>query len=104
VITTKRVYKDLEREGFVRTRSGRSTVVVEIPEEKAVAYLREPLEEAVRDCVDGSAGRTQSEGSRELRNPETALENPTGSALWTKWSVSSSTRRVLGRLSAMACA
>ena len=51
VITTRRVYEDLEREGFVRTRSGRGTVVAQIPEEKAAAYLREPFEEAISETV-----------------------------------------------------
>jgi GntR family transcriptional regulator len=51
VITTRRVYKDLEREGFVRTRSGRGTVVTEVPKEMVAAYLREPFEEAVRETI-----------------------------------------------------
>ncbi len=68
VITTRRVYKDLEREGFVRTRSGRGTVVVEIPDEKAAAYLREPFEEAVRETVRTGqrAGLTEEEMLRFL--------------------------------------
>jgi DNA-binding transcriptional regulator YhcF (GntR family) len=51
VITTRRVYKDLERDVFVRTRSGRGTVDVEIPDEKVAAYFREPFEKAVRETV-----------------------------------------------------
>ena len=51
VITTRRVYEDLEREGFVRTRSGRGTVVAKITEEDKRAYLREPFEEAIRETV-----------------------------------------------------
>jgi GntR family transcriptional regulator len=68
VITTHRVYKDLEREGFVRTRSGRGTVVTEIPEEKVAAYLREPFEEAVRETVRTGrrAGFTEEEMLRFL--------------------------------------
>lgn len=68
VITTRRVYEDLEREGFVRTRSGRGTVVVEIPEEKAAAYLREPFEEAVRETIRTGrrAGLTEEQVLRFL--------------------------------------
>ena len=33
VITTRRAYEDLEREGFILTRVGRGTVVAHIPEE-----------------------------------------------------------------------
>ena len=68
VITTRRVYGDLEREGFVRTRSGRGTVVAEITEEKVAAYLREPFEEAVRETVrmGRRAGQTGEEMLRFL--------------------------------------
>jgi GntR family transcriptional regulator len=68
VITTSRVYKDLERDGFVRTRSGRGTVVVEISKEKVAAYLREPFEEAVRETVrtERQAGLTEDEMIRFL--------------------------------------
>jgi len=55
VITTRRVYEDLEREGFIRTRPGRGTVVAEIPEEKMSAHRREPVERALREAV--RAGR-----------------------------------------------
>jgi GntR family transcriptional regulator len=64
VITTRRVYKDLEREGFVRTRSGRGPVVARIPEEKAAAYLREPFEEAIRETV--RTGRRAELGAEEM--------------------------------------
>jgi GntR family transcriptional regulator len=56
VITTRRVYEDLEREGFVLTRSGRGTVVARIPEEKMAALLREPVERALREAI-GAARR-----------------------------------------------
>ena len=67
-ITTRRVYKDLERDGFVRTRSGRGTVVTEIPDEKVAAYLREPFEEAVRETARTGrrAGFTEEEMLRFL--------------------------------------
>jgi GntR family transcriptional regulator len=55
VITTRRVYEDLEREGFILTRPGRGTVVAQIPEEKVAALLREPIVRALREAV--RAGR-----------------------------------------------
>ena len=68
MITTRRVYEVLEREGFVRTRSGRGTVVAEISEEKLVAYIREPFEEAIRETVRTGrrAGFTEGEMLRFL--------------------------------------
>ena len=73
VITTRRVYEDLEREGFVRTRSGRGTVVAEIPEEKVAAYLREPFEEAVRETVR-TGRRAGLSGEEMLRLLEETLQ------------------------------
>jgi GntR family transcriptional regulator len=55
VITTRRVYEDLEREGFIRTRPGRGTVVAQIPVEKMSALVREPVQRALREAV--RAGR-----------------------------------------------
>jgi DNA-binding transcriptional regulator YhcF (GntR family) len=54
VITTRRVYEDLEREGFILTRPGRGTVVAQIPEEKMRALLREPVERALREAVQAA--------------------------------------------------
>jgi GntR family transcriptional regulator len=51
VITTKRVYEDLEREGFIRTRPGRGSVVAQIPEEKMRAHRLEPVRRALREAV-----------------------------------------------------
>ena len=73
VITTRRVYEDLEREGFVRTRSGRGTVVAEITEEKVAAYLREPFEEAVRETVR-TGRRAGLSGEEMLRRLEETLQ------------------------------
>ena len=73
VITTRRVYEDLEREGFVRTRSGRGTVVAEIPEEKVAAYLREPFEEAVRETAR-TGRRAGLSGEEMLRLLEETLQ------------------------------
>jgi GntR family transcriptional regulator len=73
VITTRRVYEDLDREGFVCTRSGRGTVVAQIPEEKAAAYLREPFEEAIRETVR-TGRRAGFTGEEMLRFLEEALQ------------------------------
>jgi GntR family transcriptional regulator len=73
VITTRRVYGDLEREGFVRTRSGRGTVVAEITEEKVAAYLREPFEEAVRETAR-TGRRADLSGEEMLRFLEETLQ------------------------------
>ena len=51
VITTTRAYQDLENEGFIRTRVGRGTVVVEMPEEKLSAYRREAVESAINEAL-----------------------------------------------------
>ena len=52
VITTRRAYEDLEREGFLRTRVGMGTVVAEMPEEKMNAYRREAVEGAVEEALE----------------------------------------------------
>jgi GntR family transcriptional regulator len=63
VITTRRVYEDLEREGFVLTRPGRGTVVADIPEEKMRTLLREPVERALKEAVQAGrrAGLTEED-------------------------------------------
>lgn len=66
VITTRRVYADLEREGFILTRPGRGTVVAEIPEEKMAALLREPIVRALREAV--RAGRRADVPEEELHD------------------------------------
>src|SRR5215217_6145053 len=66
VITTRRAYEDLEREGFIRTRQGMGSVVAEIPEEKMSAHRREPVEAAFREAV--RAGRRAGLTEEELRN------------------------------------
>jgi GntR family transcriptional regulator len=73
VITTRRVYEDLEREGFIRTRSGRGTVVAEITEEKVAAYLCEPFEEAVRETVR-TGRRAGLSGEEMLRRLQETLQ------------------------------
>jgi GntR family transcriptional regulator len=66
VITTRRVYEDLEREGFILTRPGRGTVVAEIPEEKMAALLREPIVRALREAI--RAGRRADLPKEELHD------------------------------------
>jgi GntR family transcriptional regulator len=65
VITTTRAYQDLENEGFIRTRVGRGTVVVEMPEEKLSAYRREAVEGAVEEALE--AGLRVGLERKELR-------------------------------------
>lgn len=77
VITTRRVYEDLEREGFVRTRSGRGTVVAEISEDEKRAYLREPFEEAIRETVR-TGRRAGLSGEEMLRRLQETLQGEEG--------------------------
>jgi GntR family transcriptional regulator len=65
VITTRRAYEDLEREGFIRTRQGMGSVVAEIPEETLDAHRREPVEAAFLEAV--RAGRRAGLTEEELR-------------------------------------
>jgi GntR family transcriptional regulator len=65
IITTRRAYEDLEREGFIRTRQGMGSVVAEIPEEKLAAHRREPIERAFKEAV--RAGRRAGLTEEELR-------------------------------------
>ena len=65
VITTRRAYQDLEGRGFIRTRQGMGTVVVEIPAEQRAAYRREPVVQAFRQAV--AAGSRAGCSEEELR-------------------------------------
>jgi GntR family transcriptional regulator len=65
VITTRRAYEDLEREGFILTRVGRGTVVAHIPEEKMSAHRREAVDSALREAI--RAGRRAGFTKEELR-------------------------------------
>jgi len=65
VMTTRRAYEDLEREGFIRTRQGMGSVVAEIPEEKLSAHRREPIERAFGETL--RAGRRAGLTEEELR-------------------------------------
>ena len=50
VITTKRAYEDLERDGFILTRPGRGSFVAE----QNPALLREEHLKKVEDCLQGA--------------------------------------------------
>jgi GntR family transcriptional regulator len=66
VITTRRAYEDLEREGFIRTRQGMGSVVAQIPEEKMAAHRREAVDGAFREAV--RTGLRAGLKSEELRD------------------------------------
>ena len=65
VLTARRAYEDLEREGFILTRQGMGSVVADIPEEKMAAHRREPFERAIGEAV--GAGRRAGLPEEELR-------------------------------------
>ena len=50
VITTKRAYEDLERDGFILTQQGRGSFVAE----QNPALLREEHLKKVEDCLQGA--------------------------------------------------
>ena len=50
VITTKRAYEDLERDGFILTQQGRGSFVAE----QNPALLREEHLKRVEDCLQGA--------------------------------------------------
>ena len=63
VLTTRRAYEDLEREGFIMTRQGIGSVVAQIPEEKMAAHRREPFRRALGEAIRAArrAGLTEEE-------------------------------------------
>lgn len=65
VLTARRAYEDLEREGFILTRQGMGSVVADIPEEKMAALRREPFERAIGEAV--GAARRAGLPEEELR-------------------------------------
>lgn len=65
VITTRRAYQDLERDGLINTRRGVGTVVAGIAEEDKAVYRREPVAAALREAVE--AGRRAGFSEDELR-------------------------------------
>jgi GntR family transcriptional regulator len=66
VLTTRRAYDDLEREGLIRTRHGVGSVVAEITEEEIRAHRREPSAKAFREGI--LSGRREGLTEEELRN------------------------------------
>ena len=66
VLTARRAYDDLEREGLIRTRQGVGSVVAEIPEGEIRAHRREPAAAAFREAV--RAGRRAGLTEEELRD------------------------------------
>jgi GntR family transcriptional regulator len=65
VLTTRRAYEDLEREGFILTRQGIGSVVARIPEDKMAAHRREPFERAIGEAI--RAARRAGLSEEELR-------------------------------------
>lgn len=65
VITTSRAYRDLETEGFIRTRVGMGTLVAEMPQEKLSAYRHEAVESAIEEALE--AGLRAGLEREELR-------------------------------------
>ena len=66
VLTARRAYDDLEREGLIRTRQGVGSVVAEITEEEIRAHRREPAAVAFREGI--LAGRRAGLSEDELRD------------------------------------
>jgi GntR family transcriptional regulator len=66
VLTARRAYDDLEREGLIRTRHGVGSVVADISEEDIRAHRREPAAAAFREGV--LLGRRAGLTEEELRD------------------------------------
>lgn len=79
VITTRRAYEDLERNGLVKTRRGMGTVVAGIAEDQKAVYRREPVAAALRESIE--AGRRAGFSEEELREIfEETLRDTSGGA------------------------
>jgi GntR family transcriptional regulator len=65
LLTTKRAYDDLEREGLIRTRQGVGSVVAQITEEEIRAHRREPVAATIKEGV--RAGRRAGLTEEDLR-------------------------------------
>ena len=66
LVTTRRAYDDLEREGFIRTRQGVGSVVAEIPEEEMRAHRRNGFAASFREAIQ--AGRRAGLTEEDLRD------------------------------------
>lgn len=51
VITTRRAYQDLEREGLIQTKQGKGTFVAEIGEHFAQSYRHDQVKESFRMSI-----------------------------------------------------
>jgi GntR family transcriptional regulator len=65
LLTTKRAYDDLEREGLIRTRQGVGSEVAQITEEEIRAHRRQPAAAAFREGI--RAGRRAGLTEEDLR-------------------------------------
>ncbi|WP_068614010.1 GntR family transcriptional regulator [Paenibacillus tuaregi] len=65
VITIRRVYQDLENEGFLRTRQGTGTFVAKVDQGERTEYRKAVVQEAVEAAVD--VGLSVQYGEDELR-------------------------------------
>ncbi|USB33764.1 GntR family transcriptional regulator [Paenibacillus sp. YPG26] len=65
VITIRRVYQDLENEGFLRTRQGTGTFVAKVGQGERSEYRRSVVQEAVEAAVD--TGLAVQYGEDELK-------------------------------------
>lgn len=66
LLTTKRAYDDLEREGLIRTRQGIGSEVAQITEEEIRAHRRAPIAVAFKETI--LAGRRAGLTEEELRD------------------------------------
>jgi GntR family transcriptional regulator len=76
LLTTKRAYDDLEREGLIRTRQGVGSVVAEITEEEIRAHRRKPAAATIREGIRAGrrAGLTEEELSEIIEEALQAEE------------------------------
>lgn len=65
VITTRRVYQELEQEGLLHTRQGLGTFVAEIESDKRQDVRRQTIYDALRKAVE--TGRRVNSTPEELR-------------------------------------
>jgi GntR family transcriptional regulator len=65
VITTRRAYQELEREGIIRTRQGMGTVVAELAADEVALHRREPVARAFSEAV--TEGRQAGMNDEELQ-------------------------------------
>lgn len=86
VITTKRAYEDLERDGFILTQQGRGSFVAE----QNPALLREEHLKKVEDCLQGAVDAARLGGIGYDEVAETLH------LLWEGWPMAASTAALRG--------